>query len=193
MWKKIKFYFVSLLVIGLAGLAVYYKYVPQHAMVKRTVDVPALVQQIQQLSDLVTVKYSIQKIIGLEEQKVPFGTEKVMLMVQAKVFGGVDLKNVTVNATDDNLLIGLPAAKIFDVSIDDKATKVWDHSISKWAIWASPNPDLEQSARRAALVDVELTAKEMGIMSNAQVNAETTLREFLRLAGHSNVIFRVGE
>jgi len=193
MWNKIKFYFVSVLVIGLAGLALYYKYFPQQAVVKRTVDVPALVQQIQQLSELVTVKYSIQKIIGLEEQKVPFGTEKVMLMVQAKVFGGVDLKNVTAQATDTDLLIGLPAARIFDVSIDDQTTKVWDRSLSKWAIWLSPNPDLEQSARRAALVDVELAAKQMGIVSNAQANAETTIREFLRLAGHSNVTFRVVE
>ncbi|MEI6083363.1 MAG: DUF4230 domain-containing protein [Verrucomicrobiota bacterium] len=193
MWKKIKFYFVSILVIGLAGLALYYKYVPQHAGVTRSVDVPALVQQIQRLNDLVTVKYSIQKVIGLEEQKLPLGTEKVMLMVQAKVFGGVDLKNVTASATADTLLIGLPAARIFDVSIDDKATKVWDRSISWWAIWASPNPDLEQSARRAALVDVELAAKQMGIVSNAQVNAEATIREFLRLAGHSNVTFRVVE
>ena len=148
---------------------------------------PALVQQIQQLSELVTVKYSIQKIVGLEEQKVPFGTESVLLMVQAKVLGGVDLKNVTANATADNLLIGLPEAKIFDVAIDDKTTKVWDHSLSKWAFWVSPNPDLEQSARRAALVDVELTAKEMGIVSTRKPT-RTTIREFLRLAGHSNVV-----
>jgi len=78
-----------------------------------------------------------------------------------------------------------------DVVIDDKATKVWDHSISKWAVWISPNPDLEQSARRAALVDVELAAKQMDILSNAQATAELALRDFLRLAGHSNVNFRV--
>ena len=192
MWKKLKFYFVSVLVIGLAGLALYYKYVPQQPVVKRSVDVPALVQQIQQLSELVTVKYSIQKVIGLEEQKVPLGTEKVMLLVQAKVFAGVDLKNVTANASGDQLLIGLPAARIIDVAIDDQATKVWDRSLSWWAIWVSPNPDLEQSARRAALVDVELAAKQMGIVSNAQVNAEATIRQSLRLAGHSNVTFRVG-
>ena len=44
MWRKIKFYFVSILIIALAGLALYYKYFPQKAEVKRTVDVPALVQ-----------------------------------------------------------------------------------------------------------------------------------------------------
>ncbi|MCG3147420.1 MAG: hypothetical protein PCFJNLEI_00860 [Verrucomicrobiae bacterium] len=190
MWNKIKFYLVSLLLIGLAGAALYYKYFPQQAVVTRPVDVPALVLQIQQLSELVTVKYSVQKMIGLEEQKIPFGTERVLLTVQAKVYGSVDLKTVTVNAGPAGLEIQLPPARIFDVAIDDRATRVWDHSLSRWAVWVSPNPDLEQSARRAALVDVELTAKQMGIISNAQVNAETSIREFLRLAGHSNVTFR---
>jgi hypothetical protein len=193
MWNKIKFYFVSLLLIALAGLALYYKYVPQRAVVTQPVDVPALVHQIQQLHDLVSVKYSIQKMIGLEEQKVPFGKEKVLLTVQAKVYGSVDLKQVTVTSNSTGLVVGMPPAKIFDVAIDDRATRVWDHSLSRWAVWVSPNPDLEQSARRAALVDVELTARQMGILSNAQANAETSIRELLRLAGHTNVTFRLLE
>jgi hypothetical protein len=173
MWRKIKFYFVSLLIIVLAGLALYYRYIPQ-------------------LNDLVTVKYNIQKAIGLEEQKVPFGTEKVLLMVQAKVLGGVDLKGVAMTNTDDRLQIQLPPAKILDVSIDDKETRVWDHSISWWAVWVSPNPDLEQGARRAALEAVQQAALQMGLLSNAQRNAEITIREFLRSAGISNVTITAG-
>ena len=191
MWNRIKFYFVSTIIIGLAALALYYKYVPQRAVVTRPVDVPAIVQQIQQLNELVTVKYSIQKVIGLEEQKVPFGNEKVLLMVQAKVRGGVELQNATASQTGDALTIGLPPARILDVAIDDTATRGWDHKLSWWAVWLNPNPDLEQSARRAALADVELAARQMGILSNAQANAESSIRDFLRLAGHSNVAFRV--
>src|SRR6266478_191143 len=95
MWRKTKFYFVWLLILGLAGLALYYRYFPQQGLIRRTVDTPALVQQIQRLNELVTVKYSIQKVIGLEEQKVPFGSEKVLLMVQATVLGGVDLAQIS--------------------------------------------------------------------------------------------------
>jgi hypothetical protein len=183
---------VSLLIIALAALALYYRYVPHQTIMKRHVDAPAIVRQIQQLSDLVTVKYNVQKAIGLEEQKVPFGTEKVLLMVQAKVQGGVDLKGVTATAEDDRLQMQLPPAKILDVSIDDKETRVWDRSISWWAVWVTPNPDLEQSARRAALETVQQAAVQMGILSNAQHNAETTIREFLRTAGISNVTFTTG-
>src|SRR5213594_3519238 len=105
MWRKVKFYFVLLLVLGLAGMAAYYRYFPQQSVTRRTVDTPALLQQIQRLNELVTVKYSIQKVIGLEEQKVPFGSEKVLLLVQATVKAGVNLKD----AGADGSVILLPA------------------------------------------------------------------------------------
>jgi len=187
MWKTTKFYALSLLIIGLAGTAVYYKYFPARAGVSRTVDLPAVVKQIQQLNELVTVKYSLEKVIGLTEQKVPFGTEKVMILVQAKVKAGVDLGHVEASADTAGITLHLPPAVITDIYIDDQQTKVWDRSLSWWAVWVSPNPDLEQSARRAALESVRVAAEQMGILSNAQANAELGLRQFLNSVGVSNV------
>jgi hypothetical protein len=196
MWRKIKFYLVSLLVVGLAGLALYYRYFPQQVVTRRTVDTPAVVQQIQRLSELVTVKYNIQKVIGLEEQKVPFGSEKVLLMVQATVLGGVDLAQLTtqaVTSTDPgSVTIQLPSPRVMHVFVNDNETKVWDRSKTWWTPWVDFNPELEQNARRAALEAVQQAALQMGILSNAQHNAETTVREFLRTAGISNVTFRAG-
>jgi hypothetical protein len=196
MWRKIKFYFVSLLIVGLAGLALYFRYFPQPNVIRRTIDTPALVQQIQRLSELVTVKYSIQKVIGLEEQKVPFGSEKVLLMVQATVLGGVDLSQL---ATQDvaaveagGVTIKLPVPRVMHVFVNDNETKVWDRSKTWWTPWVDFNPELEQNARRAALEAVQQAALQMGILSNAQHNAESTVREFLRTAGISNVTFQAG-
>ena len=195
MWRKIKFYFLSLLILGLAALALYYRYFPQQGGVRRIVDVPAVVQQIQRLSELVTVKYSIQKVIGLEEQKVPFGSEKVLLMVQATVLGGVDLSQVSTQdvteADAGSVTIRLPAPRVMHVFVNDNETKVWDRSKTWWTPWVDFNPELEQNARRAALEAVQQAALQMGILSNAQQNAENTLREFLRTSGISNVTFRV--
>jgi hypothetical protein len=196
MWRKIKFYSVSLLIVALAGLALYFRYFPQQAVTHRTVDAPAIVQQIQRLSELVTVKYSIQKVVGLEEQKVPFGSEKVLLMVQANVLGGVDLsqlstQDVTSTATG-GVLIKLPAPRVMHVFVNDNKTKVWDRSKTWWTPWVGFNPELEQNARRVALEAVQQAALQMGILSNAQQNAENTVREFLRAAGTSNVTFQAG-
>lgn len=189
MWRAIKFYFVSALIIGLAGLAAYYRYFPQRTVVQSTVDAPAILRQIQPLNDLITVRYNIQKVIGLKEQKVPFGNEQVLMLVQAKVLGGVDLANATASRTGNAVLIRLPPARIIDAALDDKETKVWDRSKTWWTPWVSLNPDLEQSARRDALEDVRLAAVQMGILSNAQQNAETIVRNFLQTIGFNQVRF----
>ncbi len=191
MWQTIKFYFISALIIGLAGLALYYQYFPQRTVVQTTVDTPAILRQIQALSELTTVRYNIQKVIGLKEQKVPFGSEQVLMLVQAKVLGGVNLAGATANRTGNAVVIGLPPASILDVSLDDRETKVWDRSKTWWTPWVSLNPDLEQNARRAALEDVRLAALQMGILSNAQQNAEIIIRNFLQTIGFNQISFSI--
>src|SRR5260370_29570889 len=57
--------------------------------VVRTLDAPAVVREIQRLNELVSVKYTVQKGVGLEEKKAPFGSAKLLLFVQAEVLPGV--------------------------------------------------------------------------------------------------------
>ena len=189
MWRTIKFYFISAVIVALAGLALYYRYFPQRVSPQTPVDAPAILRQIQPLNDLITVRYNIQKVIGLTEQKVPFGNEQVLMLVQAKVLGGVNLANATASRAGNAVIIRLPPAGILDAVLDDKETKVWDRSKTWWTPWVSLNPDLEQSARRNALEDVRLAALQMGILSNAQQNAETIIRNFLQTIGFNQVSF----
>ena len=51
-------------------------------------------REIQRLNELVSVKYTIQRVVGLEEQKVPLGSEKLLLIVQAEVLAGIDLSTL---------------------------------------------------------------------------------------------------
>ena len=194
MWKKIKFWTVSTIILALGAACAYLYYSGGRvAIVRRVVDAPAVLKEIQQLSELVTVKYSIQKVIGLEEEKVPFGSEKILLMVQATVLGGVDLSVMNtqqcVIAADNSVTIALPPAKVLQVFVNEKHTKVWDRSKTWWTPWVPYNPELDQKARLAALEAVQAAALEMGILSNAQENAQKTIREFLRTAGMKSVQF----
>ena len=194
MWKKIKFYTVSAIIIALGVACLYLYYFGRRGpVVRRVVDAPAVVKEIQQLSELVTVKYSIQKVIGLKEEKVPFGSEQVLLMVQADVLGGVDLATVSANdvqiAANDLITVRLPPPKVMHVSVDEKQTRVWDRSKTWWTPWVPYDTELEQKARLAALESVQAAALEMGILSNAQENAEKTIRGFFRTAGVESVRF----
>ena len=96
-----------------------------------TLDPVSVVHQIQRLNELVSVKYTVQKVVGLEEQKVPFGSEKLLLFVQAEVLAGIDLSKLA--AADIKWLpakrmqVMLPPPKIEHVVIDDKETTARSH------------------------------------------------------------------
>jgi hypothetical protein len=177
MWKTIKFYTVSAVILALSAMCVYlYYFGRREAVVRRVLDPPAVVKEIQRLSELVTVKYSIQKVIGMKEEKVPFGSEQILLMVQANVLGGVDLAGLSTNdvqiAANNTITARLPAAKVLHVYVDENQTRVWDRSKTWWTPWVPFNPELEQKERLAALEAVQAAALEMGILSNAQQNAQ---------------------
>jgi hypothetical protein len=194
MWKKIKFGIVSVIILALGCACVYlYYFGGQHAVIHRVVDAPAVVLEIQELSELVTVRYSIQKVVGLEEEKVPFGSERVLLLVQGDVLGGVDLAHLSTNdvqvSADDMVTVRLPQPKVMHVYLDEKQTRVWDRSKTWWTPWVPYDPELEQKARMDALEAIQAAAIQMGILSNAQENAETTIRKLLRAGGVEQVRF----
>jgi len=161
-----------------------------------TADPPAMLREIQKLNELVTVKYSIQKVVGFEEQKQPVGTEKLLLIVQAKVLAGVDLSALTERDVamlkPGEVMIRLPKAKILHVVVDEKATKVWDRQVTWWTPWVPYNQDLERQARMAALESIRESAEEMGILVDAQANARTVIRRLLETVGIGQVSFNSG-
>jgi hypothetical protein len=165
--------------------------IPGNASPARTLDPVAVVQEIQRLNELVSVKYTIQKVVGLEEKKVPFGSEKLLLFVQAEVLAGIDLSTLAAGDVKlfsaKRLQVVLPAPKVVHIVIDDKETKVWDRSITWWTPWVPYNPDLERQARLAAKDVVERTAIEMGILDQARRNAEAAIRGMLETFGVKSV------
>jgi hypothetical protein len=180
-------------VAGIA-LAVIFFTIERRGLPIRTLDSPAIVREIQGLSELVSVKYTVQKVVGLEEKKTPVGAEKLLLIVQAEVLAGVDLSELTPAGVKvlpgDNIKLALPAARIFHIVIDDKETKVWDRQITWWTPWVSPNPDLERQARLAAIASVKQAALDMGILDQAQRNAELVVRNLLQTLGAKSVTTR---
>jgi hypothetical protein len=156
-----------------------------------TLDPVAVVHQIQRLNELVSVKYTVQKVVGLEEEKVPFGSEKLLLFVQAEVLAGIDLSKLA--AADIKWLpakrmqVMLPPPRIEHVVIDDKETKVWDRQITWWTPWVPYNPDLERQARLKAKDAIQQAALDMGILDQARRNAEAGIRSLLETFGVKSV------
>lgn len=148
---------------------------------------PVILHQIERLNRLVTVKYTVSRIVSLTEPKSPFGEESILLMVEGQAHAGVDLTCVTASDLQFSqrraATIRLPQAKLFTVYLNEKRTKVWDRRITWWTPWVPYDPDLEHKARMRALDDVRAAALEMGILSEAQRNAEFAVGNLLRASG----------
>lgn len=195
MWSKLKFYAVLSLMVVFATAAGYLYLTrprPTGTVVRTVADAPTVVREIQQLSELITVRYSLQKVIGLEEQKIPFGAESLLLLVRAEVLAGVDLAQLTerdVMITGMLVQLKLPPPRILRVYVDDKHTRVWDRRKTWWTPWVGFNPELDQKARRIALEDVQAAALEMGILREAETNARRAIERLLTLLGFTDVRF----
>ena len=166
---------------------------PGRARLWTSADPPGILREVRQLRELVTVRYSIEKVTGLTEEKQPVGSESILLIVQARVLGGVDLGQLREGDIrmdgDRRVFIQLPAARILHVEVDEKNTKVWDRTKTWWAPWVPYDKDLERKARLAAVEAVRQEAIDMGIVLDAQVNAQNLITDLLRPLGLEHVRF----
>lgn len=158
-----------------------------------TSDSAGVLREVRLLKELVTVRYTIQKVTGLRQDAVPFGSESILLIVQAKVLGGVDLGELTERDTRiqdrHHVAIFLPPPQILHIYLDEKQTRVWDRTKTWWTPWVPYDLDLEKKARLAALDAVRQEAIDMGILTEAQSSAQTLIRGLLRPLGFDTVEF----
>jgi len=156
-------------------------------------DSPGVVKEVKQLNELVTVRYGIEKVVGMKEDKSPFGSESILLLVEGRVLAGIDLsqlKDRDIRFTGrDAVQIRLPPAHIEDAYLDEKNTKVWDRSITWWTPWVTADIDLEHKARMRAIDEIKASALAMNILGDARRNAEGDIRSLLEAFGMKSVEF----
>jgi len=147
-----------------------------------------VVQQVQTLSDLVTVKYVMEKVVILEDAKW-YGESRVLLLAHGIVKAGIDLKRIApgdVVVTGRKITLHLPPATITDAYLDEKQTQVidWQRGFLR-----TFDKDLEQTARQDAVDDISRAARLDGILNDADRRARLELALFLHQAGFDPVEF----
>jgi hypothetical protein len=151
-------------------------------------DTVAVVQQIQTLSELVTVKYVVEKVEVLEDEKW-YGESRVLLLAHGIVKAGIDLKKLSpadVKISGRKITVHLPDAQITDAYLDDRQTRVIDHTTG---LLREFDKDLEQTARETAVVDLRFAARQNGIINDANERARLELAVFLHQAGYDQIEF----
>ena len=155
-----------------------------------------LLRQVQTLSQLVTVKYVMEKIVVLEdppkgvfEQLLP-GESRVILVAHGVVKAGVDLSQLKpgdLQVSGKKVVLTLPRAQITDAYLDDKQTQVVERTTG---FLRSFNKDLEQTARQNAVEDIRRAARTGGILKDADERARAQLENLFEHLGLSEVEFR---
>ncbi len=141
-----------------------------------------MLKQVQTLSQLVTVKYVLEKVVILEDIKW-YGENRVLLVAHGVVKAGVDLQEIKpedVRVDDKKVLVKLPPARITDVYLDDKKTRVVDRTTG---LLRAFDKDLEQSARRQAVEDLSISARVNGINGDAEERARLQLTNLFHQLG----------
>lgn len=149
---------------------------------------PGLLTQIQNLAELVTVKYVIEKVVLVEDVKW-YGQNRVLLVAHGTVKAGVDLKKLRpedIQVVGEKLIINLPPAQVLDTYLDDSQTKVIEHSTG---LLRAFDKDLQQTARQNAIDDIRRAARLGGILTEAEQRAKTELTIFLAQLGFKRVEF----
>jgi len=152
-------------------------------------DTTSVVHEVQSLSDLVTVKYILNKVVVLEDVKW-YGENRVLLLAQGVVKAGIDLKRLKpedISISGKKISLRLPPPQITDAYLDDKASQVIDHTTG---LLRAFDKDLEQSARQNAVDDIARAARKDGIMEEADKRGREELQNFFKRAGFESVEFR---
>lgn len=154
-----------------------------------TYNTAAILTQVQGLSQLVTVKYVIEKVVVMEDVKW-YGENRLLLLAHGVVKGGVDLSQMKpgdLEIRGKAISIRLPQASLTDVYLDDKKTRTIERSTG---LIRTFDVNLEQNARLQAVNDIRIAARNSGIYDEANERAKSQLRSFLTLMGFESVEFR---
>jgi len=145
-----------------------------------------VLQQVQTLSQLVTVKYVMEKVVVLEDVKW-FGESRVLLIAHGVVKAGVNfdqMKPEDLRVSGKKISVRLPPPQITDAYLDDKQTRVIERSTGLLRVF---DKDLEQSARQNAVDDIRRAARIAGILQDAEERAQAQVKNLFRQMGFEEV------
>lgn len=163
-------------------------------------DPVTIVREINDLAQLQTASYQMEKIITAEGgNDALFGLfeDSLIFVAYGEVTAGIDLAKLTDNdiraSTFQTVTLRLPPAEVFVVRVDSERSYVADRDVGLGARIRQPDQELETLARQEAERAIREAAVEEGILTIADENAKDVLTSLLQSVGFDSVIFVDGE
>jgi hypothetical protein len=151
-----------------------------------------VIYQVRTLAQLVTIQYSIEKVVTAETGQEWFGSlfgDRLLFVAHGYVTAGIDMEKLGPEdmwMENGVLYVQLPEAEVFVATLDNDKSYVYDRETG---LFTQGDPGLETLARQAAEGEIRMAALEDGILDQAQANAEAYLLRLFLSLGYSDVIF----
>ena len=186
--SKLNFALLALLLVCIFGLGLLLsRFVPFLSPAQPAIiNTSTVIKQVQTLSQLVTVKYVLEKVVVLEDAKW-YGDNRVTIVAHGVVKAGTDLQTIQpgdIKISDKRISIVIPKAGITDAYLEDKQTQVLERSTG---LMRTFDKDLEQNARRQAVDEIKRAAFRGGIMQEADERTRSQLTNLFTTLGFEKV------
>ena len=157
-----------------------------------------ILKQVQTLSQLVTVKYVMERVEELDAAPTSTlgqwltsvtGEPRVLLLAHGIIKAGVDLSRLhpdDLSVSGSRIVIKLPMPEITDAYLDEKLTRVIERNNGRFLPF---DKDLEQTARQNAIDDIRRAARNSGILKDAEDRARAQLTHLCHELGFQEVEF----
>ena len=174
-----------LVVLALLGIGIAFfvgQYLPR--LVKPALSSATVVTQVQELSRLETIRYTIEKVIPQDKKIGSVKVDTLILVAHGEVIAGVNLGNITaenIQVADQTITLQLPPAQIFNIDnvVDEAQTYVFERG----GLPFLTDKDLETMARSRASNEIVVAACESGILQSATDNAVKAVKQLLAPLG----------
>jgi hypothetical protein len=162
------------------------------------VSAPDVIDRIQRLNRLETVKYSLDTVVEGEESNpvLPdaLAGDKLLMIVHGSTVAGVDLSQlkpesvqITEGTEGRSIQLALPPSQIFQTTVDETRTRVYSRDTG---IFVRADPNLESATRAKAQTELQQAALNDGILDAAAKNARVAITALLQGLGFVHVQVR---
>ena len=157
----------------LAAGGLYY----MHLKAQPHVDAKGLMERLEESSELTVEKNYYTGIARFSEGTVPLITKNSFSMkYEAEIDAGFRLEEVTIEVTDDEVIVTVPKAEILSINIDPDSLEFYDN---KTSLFKTDRKEATKKALQEAQKDAEQNATRKGLLEAADKRAEIIFKGIL--------------
>ena len=148
-----------------------------HMKAQPHVDAKGLMERLEESSELTVEKSYYTGIVRFSEGTVPLINKNGFSMkYEAELDAGFDLEDVSIEVTDNAVVVTVPKAEILSIDIDPDSLEFYDN---KTSLFKTDRKEATKKALQEAEKDAEENASRKGVLEAADMRAEVIFKGIL--------------